>query len=329
MKLNKKNGHKLKKFAVTFSATVFMIAGNAYADYPDRAVSWIVPFPPGGPTDVASRILASEFAKVLGQPFVVVNKAGASGSIGLRQIARAKPDGYTIGTLSGPSLLAPLMQNSAPYALLDDVDVVGLAYLTPLILVSNPKVFPEVTDLKSLAALGNNKDLNYTSPATGSIGHLTMELIRKELDFKGTHIGYQGSSPAVTAVLSGEVPIMFADSVAVLQHIKSGSLRALAVSIDGFEDLPDIKSLAQQGVQSMKTASWSGLVAPKGTSNEAVSRLTEVLRQVLQEPATIQRLKAVGAYPKYENQDQLKGRIASDTDVWKQVIKDNNLQSMR
>src|SRR5690606_31551031 len=156
--------------------------------------------PPGGPTDVASRVLANAFEKELGQPFVVVNRAGASGSIGMRQVTTAKPDGYTIGTLAGPSLLAPLMQESAPYDLTSDVEAASLAYLTPLILVSNPKVLPEVTDLKTLAEYGKHNDMSFTSPATGSIGHLTLELLRSELGFQGTHIGYQGSAPAVTAV---------------------------------------------------------------------------------------------------------------------------------
>jgi len=329
VRVNKKNGKKLNKIASVLATSLLLVTGAVHADYPEQPVSWIVPFPPGGPTDVASRVLANELEKELGKPLVVINKAGASGSIGLRQIAAAKPDGYTIGTLAGPSLLAPMMQDAAPYELPKDVDPVGLAYLTPLILVSNPKVLPEVFDLRSLAEVGKSKDLNFTSPATGSIGHLTMELIRKKLQFPGTHIGYQGSAPAVMAVLSGEVPIMFADSVAVLQHIKSGALRALAVSIDGFEELPDVKSLAQQGVQSAKTASWGGLVAPKGTPAEAISRLSAALKRVLQKPEIVQRLKAVGAYPEYEGSDVFKGRIANDSRVWKQVITENSLRTLR
>lgn len=323
------NLRSVTKMMGAVSAAMIMTTGVALAEYPDRPVSWIVPFPPGGPTDVASRVLANAFEKELGQTFVVVNRSGASGSIGMRQVATAKPDGYTIGTLAGPSLLAPLMQESMPYDLTSDVEATALAYLTPLILVSNPEALPDVTDLESLARHGKNNDMSFTSPANGSIGHLTLELLSSELGFQGTHIGYQGSAPAVTAVLSGEVPLMLADSVAVLQHIKAGRLRALAVTIDGYDELPDVPSLSNLGVQSAKTASWGGIVTPARTPADVVSRLSATMEKVLQDPEVMRRLVAVGAYPQYEDAETLAARIAEDTAVWKQVISDNGLRALR
>lgn len=326
MNLPGKNGGKL---IAAIAASVFaFVAAPAHAEYPERPVSWIVPFPPGGPTDVASRVLAHAFEQELGQPFVVVNKAGASGSIGMRQIITSKPDGYTIGTLAGPSLLAPLMQASNTYDLTKDVQAVGLAYLTPLILATNPEEMPGVKDLESLAAYGKGKDLNFTSPATGSIGHLTLELIMKELGLGGTHIGYQGSAPATTAALSGEVPLVLLDSVVVLPHIKSGALNAIAVSIDGYDELPQVSSFAQQGAESSKTASWGGVVAPRGMPDDALSRLESTLERVLKDPQVIARLKAAGAYASFEDATTLQERINADTGVWARVIDENDLRKL-
>ncbi|OWT60180.1 Bug family tripartite tricarboxylate transporter substrate binding protein [Candidimonas nitroreducens] len=324
MKLLGKHGGKL--IAVVAAGLLALMAGPANAKYPERPVTWVVPFPPGGPTDVASRVLAHAFEQALGQSFVVVNKPGASGSIGMRQIVSSKPDGYTIGTLAGPSLLAPLMLKSPPYDLTKNIQAVGLAYLTPLVLVVNSHAMPGVTDLKSLASFGRGKDLNYTSPATGSIGHLTLALILKELGLRGTHIGYQGSAPAVTAVVAGQVPLALLDSVAVLPQVKSGALNAIAVTIDGYDQLPQVKSLAQQGAESAKTASWGGLVAPRGLPPEALSRLQGTLQEVLKDPKVISRLKAVGAYTSFEGAAALQKRIDSDTEVWGRVIKENNLR---
>lgn len=300
-------------------------AGAAQAAYPERPVSWVIPFPPGGPTDVATRVLADAFSKALDATFVAENKPGASGTIGVRNVIRSKPDGYTIGMLASPSLTAPYMLAGNPYNLATDIQPVGVAYATPLILVVNPDVLPDVTDLASLAEAGKNSDLNYTSAGTGSTGNLTMELLKNELGFAATHIPYQGSSPAVSAVLAGDVPIMLSDSVAVLPQIKSGKLRAIAVNADDFEALPDVKSLAEQGVQGSKAISWVGIFAPLGTPDEARAKLADTLKKVLQNPALAERMKAVGAYPLYSDADDMAQRIVTDSAIWEKVIHDNKL----
>lgn len=318
----------LIKSAMALTAGLFFTAAPvAQAAYPDRPVQWVIPFPPGGPTDVASRVLTNAFEKELGKSFVAVNKPGASGSIGVSQVINSKPDGYTLGMLASPSLTAPFMQPNKPYDLTKDIKPVGVAYVTPLLLVVNPKVLPNVTDVKSLAEVGKKQDLNYTSAATGSTGHLTMELLKKELGFQGTHIAYQGSSPAVTAVLGGDVPVMFSDAVAVLPHIKAGKLRAIAVNVDNFDELPDVKTLASQGLQSTKAVSWAGMFVPNGTPDNATKLLTETLKKVLQDPDVAKRMKSVGAYPVYGDAADLANRIKVDSAIWEQVITENKLNA--
>lgn len=315
----------VKTLLATVGCSLMLAAGAAHAAYPERPVTWVIPFPPGGPTDVSSRILADAFSKELGQTFVSENKSGASGTIGIRSVIRDKADGYTFGTLAAPSLIAPFIMPDAPYDLTKDITPVGVAYVTPLVLVVNPQVLPDVTDIRSMAEAGKKGNLNYTTAGIGSTAHLTLELLKKELDFDAMHIPFQGSSPAVTAVLAGEVPIMFSDSVAVLPHIQAGKLRAIAVNTDNFPPLPDVKSLQQQGVVSTKAVSWYGLVAPAGIPDEARDTLSATLKKVLKDPVVVERLQSAGAYPAFTTPEGMAERIATDSDIWNTVIKENNI----
>lgn len=307
------------------AGSLVMAAGAAQAAYPERPISWVIPFPPGGPTDVATRVLADAFSKELDATFVTENKPGASGTIGVRNVIRSKPDGYTIGMLASPSLTAPFMLAGKPYDLSKEIQPIGVAYITPLILVVNPEVLPNVTDVASLAEAGKKGELNYTSAGTGSTGNLTMELLKNELGFAAMHIPYQGSSPAVTAVLAGDVPIMLSDSVAVLPQIKAGKLRAIAVNTDNFEALPDVKSLSEQGVQGSKAISWVGIFAPLNVPEDARTKLADTLKKVLQDPQVADRMKSVGAYPLYGDANNMAERIVTDSAVWEKVINDNKL----
>lgn len=311
-------------FAAATCAVAFA-ASPVYAEYPDRAVTWVIPFPPGGPTDVSTRVLAEAFGRELGQTFISENKAGASGTIGVRSVIRDKPDGYTIGMLAAPSLIAPFIMPKAPYDLTTDITPIGVAYSTPLVLVVNPDSLPEVTDIQSLAEAGKKDELNYTTAGVGSTAHLTIEILKEELGFDAMHIPYQGSAPAVAAALAGDVPIMFSDSVAVLPHIQAGSLRAIAVNTEDFAPLPDVKSFAEQGVTSTKAVSWYGLIAPADTTDEAVKTLSATLEKVLQDPTVVQRLQSAGAYPHFTTPEGMAELIATDSELWSTVIKENNI----
>lgn len=325
MRTHKHQRSFMKAMFAAAACAVAFTASPVYAEYPDRAVTWVIPFPPGGPTDVSTRVLAEAFGRELGQTFIAENKAGASGTIGVRSVIRDKPDGYTIGMLAAPSLIAPFILPQAPYDLTTDVTPIGVAYSTPLVLVVNPKSLPEVTDIQSLAEAGKKEELNYTTAGVGSTAHLTIEILKEELGFDAMHIPFQGSAPAVTAALAGDVPIMFSDSVAVLPHIQAGSLRAIAVNTEDFPPLPDVKSFAEQGVTSTKAVSWYGLIAPAGTTDEAVKTLSATLEKVLQDPAVVERLQTAGAYPHFTTPEGMTELIATDSELWSTVIKENNI----
>lgn len=324
----------LSKFTVVsafiLSQGLVFQAANAQAnDFPNKSLNYIVPFPPGGPSDVAGRVLADALGKKLNQTVVVENKSGASGSIGINQLIRSKPDGYTVASLAAPSLTAPFILSQSPYNLEKDVKSVGIAYITPLVIVVNAKKYPDITDMKSLAQAAKNSEegINYTSAAIGSTANLAMELIKKDLGIKMLHIPYRGSAPAVTAVLAGDVPVMYSDLVAVLTQIKAGNLRPIAVNTEQrLDELPEVPTLKEQGVQASKAVSWGGLLVPKDTPDDRVKVLSDALASVVNDPDTQARLKAVGAYPYYTDSKTMQETIARDSAIWSAVIEENNLR---
>lgn len=316
---------------LTLASSLLLAAGistSANAQYPDRTVSWVIPYPPGGPTDIATRVLADAFSKELGETFIAENKSGASGTIGVRNTMRAKPDGYTIGMIAAPSLTAPYILPGKMYDLSTDVLPVGLAYQTPLILVVNPTVYPDVTDIASLVeAIKKDGQLTYTTAGIGSTAHLTIEILKKELNIDSLHVPYQGSGPAVAATLSGEVPVMYSDAVAVLPQIRAGKLRAIALNSPFDSDAVEgVKTLEEQGITSAKALSWVGVFAPLKTDPAKVELLTTTLEKVLQDPAVAERMKSVGAYPAYGTPEEMTEVIVRDSAIWKQAIEENNLK---
>lgn len=318
---------------IALAATSLLHTNAAFSQqekYPTKPINYIVPYPPGGPTDVAGRVLAEAIGKKIDQNIVIENKSGASGSIGIMQLIRSKPDGYNIAGLAAPSLTAPFMLEKAPYDLTTDVYPVGVAYITPLVIVVNPRKTPDIKDMKSLAEAAKKlpQGMNYTTAGVGSTAHLAMELIKKDMGVQMTHVPYRGSAPGVTALLAGDIPVMYSDLVAVLPHIKAGNLRTIAANTENrLEELPETPTLAEQGIQGSKAFSWSGILAPKDTPDHVINTLTQALESVLKDTDVQARLKAVGAYPYYKNPQNTKNLIAQDSKTWSEVIKANNLKT--
>ena len=324
----------MKKALLTLSflASIAVPTGTLLAQesaYPSKPINYIIPFPPGGPTDVAGRVMGEALGKVLGQSVVVENKSGASGSIGMTQLIRSPADGYTIAALGAPSLTAPFILESAPYNLSTDIKPIGIAYITPLVIVTNPKKTPEIKDMASLVTFTQKhaQGINYTSSSIGSTGHLSMELLRKDLGLTMTHIPYRGSAPALSALMAGDVTLMYSDLVAVLQHIKAGALTPLAVNTDArLDELPDTPTLKELNMQGSKAVSWGGIVAPKNTPDAVVQKLEQSLAQILKDPEVLKKMKSVGAYPFYQNAKAAEKIIADDSQTWAKVIKDNQIK---
>ena len=297
-------------------------------DWPAKPVALVVPFPPGGPTDSASRIVGEKLAQLLGQPVIVENRSGASGSIAAAQVARAPADGYTLMMLATPTLLAPHLYKGAKYDINKDFTAVGTVYDLPLVLVINPTVLPGVGNVQELIAKAKaaKPPLNFTTSGHGSFGHLTTEKLKDLGQFDMQHIAYRGGVAAVTDLVGGQVPIMFADMVAALPHIRSGRLKALAVSSpERVPFLPDVKTLAEQGFEGFEAVSWGGLVAPAKLPAPVVERVSRALKEALADEAVRARLETAGTFAHWESPADTAGRIRSDDEVWGAVIRDKGV----
>lgn len=306
-----------------------LLAVPALADaWPSKPIKLIVPFPAGGPTDTASRIVGQQLAERLKQPVVVENKPGASGAIAAAQVAKTAGDGYTFMMLATPTLLAPHMYKSVGYDTVKDFVPVASVYDLPIVMVVNPALMPTVTDVQKLIthAKARPGQISYTSSGTGSFGHLSMELLKQLGQFDMQHVAYKGGVPAITDTLGGQVPMMYADLVAALPHIRSGKLRAIAVgSPQRVSVLPDVKTVAEQGFKGFDAVSWGGLLAPAGTPPAIVERVSKEVGAILAEKAVQDRLLGAGAIASYQAPKQMELRIRSDYDKWGKVIRDKGL----
>jgi len=308
-----------------------LVAGAAFAQaWPTKPITLIVPFPPGGPTDVATRIVAQKMALGLKQPVLIDNRSGASGTLGAAAAAKAAPDGYTFVMLATPTLLAGHLYGPTSYDIFKNFTPVGTVYDLPLVLVVNPKVLPDVTGLQQLIAKAKaeNGKLNYTTAGVGSFGHLTTEQLKTVGKFEMQHVPYRGSAPAVTDLIGGQVPVMFSDLVAVIQHIRSGTLRPLAVaSGKRLSLLPNVKSVAEQGFPGFDATSWGALLAPAGTPKAVVDRMSAELKTALADKQVAEKLVGVGAFAAYRTPEQTGERMHQDYERWGKVIRDNNITS--
>ena len=324
----------LAAFALTrrralLATGALLAAGGARAQsWPAKPIKLVVPWPPGGPTDTGSRIVGLALADRLGQPVVVENRPGASGSIAYQQVIKTPGDGTTFVMLATPTMLAPHLYKSASYHPVNDLLPVGMVYDLPIVLVVNAASLPKVTDLAGLIAEAKSRGgkLDYTSAGPGSFGHLSMEMLKHQGGFDAQHIAYKGSAPAMNDLLGGQVPVMFSDLVAALPHIKSGKLRALGVGSPRRVDIvPDVKTVAEQGFKGFEAVSIGAMMAPKGTPAAAIDRMSSELKAVLAQKDVQDRLVGAGCYAHYMTPAETGRYVTAEFDKWGKVIKDNKL----
>jgi tripartite-type tricarboxylate transporter receptor subunit TctC len=311
------------------AALLVLAAGGARAaDWPTRPVRLVIPFPPGGSTDILGRSIAQRLQEVLGQPFVVDNKPGAGGSIGATEVARAAPDGYTllmghIGTLA----INPSLYPNLAYDPLKSFTPVALIARVPNVLVVNPAV--PARDVQQLIALAKAKPgaLRYASGGNGSAAHIAMEYFKLRTQTDIGHIPYRGTSPAVADVMGGQVEIIMTGVPAVLQQVKAGKLRALAVSSKArVASMPDLPTIAASGVPDFEAIQWYGLVAPARTPPAVIALLNAEVDRALQTPALKARLDAEGAEAAPTTPEAFGAMIESEIARWKPVIEQSRMR---
>ena len=296
--------------------------------YPAKPVTLIIPFPPGGSTDIVGRIAADGMARELGQPFVVDNRGGAGGAIGARAIAEAAPDGYTLGVATvSTHVVNPVVQKDLRYDVLKDFTFISQIAVVPNVLAVHPSVpAKSVAELIDYARRNPGK-LNFGTPGVGSLGHLIGETFKYSAKVNLTHVPYRGAGPALTDALAGQVQVLFDNLPSSLPHIPSGKLRALAVSNGSrVPALPDVPTFAEAGHPLVNDPSWFGLIAPARLSPAIATRVHAALVAALKQPEVQKRLEAAAANPVGNSPDAFRKIVSDALDNTRKVAREAKLR---
>lgn len=294
---------------------------RAQAAYPTKPVKLIIPFPPGGSTDIVGRLLASRLGPVLGQTVVVENRGGAGGTIGGAEIARATPDGYTLGIGSVSTCgTAPSTYPKLAYDPRKDYTAITNIAAVPGIICVHPS-FPAKNFAEFMKVIKANPGrYNYGSSGTGGVGHMGMELFKYQTKTFMTHIGYRGAGPALTDVLAGNVPIIWDNLSSSLPHIKSGKLVAIGLAYDQrIPQLPDLPTFKELGLKDYDATTWFGLIGPAGIPRDIVTKLSQEAIKLINADDFKSRLLDAGAFPIANTPEQFKDQIEREVAKWKPV----------
>jgi tripartite-type tricarboxylate transporter receptor subunit TctC len=296
--------------------------------YPVKPVRIVVPFPPGGPTDIVTRLMAPKMAEAMGQQVIVDNRGGAGGAIGTEQVARSAPDGYTLvmGTIGGLAV-AKSLNPKIGYDTLRDLSPISQSVTVTSVLVTHPSV-PAKT-VKDLLALAKNRKhkLNYASSGNGTITHLAGELFKLMGKVDITHVAYKGGAPAMVALISGEVDLSYENSLIITPHIKSGKVKAIAVT--GAKRSPLLPELPTIGetLTGYSANGWYGLLAPAGTPRPIITRLHAEAVKALRAPDVADKLAGQGAEPVASSPEEFTAFIRSETEKWANLVKAANMRT--
>jgi len=309
------------------AAALVAASPSRAADFPDRQVTMVVPFAAGGSTDVVARILAQKMSEDLGQQVIVQNVAGAGGNLGAGNVARADADGYTIlmGTVATHAL-NPLILKSTPYDPERDFAPISLLVVVPNVLVVNPEL-PAKTVAELVALLkANPGTYSYASSGNGTPLHLSGELFKAMAGVEMEHIPYKGSGPALNDVLGNQVPIMFDNLPSSSGHIKSGTLRALAVTTkERAPSFPDVPTVAET-VPGYETYTWNALFAPAGTPADVVARLNSAANKALADPEVGKRMTEFSAVIVGSTPEELAAHVKAEIAKWTPVVRDAKIE---
>lgn len=295
--------------------------------YPSKPIEWVVPYAAGGGTDVVARVLSEPMGKALGQSIIVVNKPGAATNIGADAVARAKPDGYTILTGDTGTLAAnPYLYKKLSYSAEKDFAPVGLLVRFPMLVVVNSQLpvnnYAEFVEWAKQQAKG----VSYGTPGAGSPHHLAIELLRLQSGLNFVHIPYRGSAPAVQDVVAGQLPFMFVDTAAGIQHVQGGKIRAIAVASPArLPTLPDVPTLDEQGLKGFEAYAWQGIVAPAATPKERVAKLSDALQSALKQADIVAKLEGMALEVTPSTAEEMDVYASAERNKWRRVIEESQI----
>lgn len=308
--------------AIGLAATT---SAGAQGTYPTKPIRFIVPFPPGGGTDILSRLVANKLTETAGWQIVVDNRGGAGGAIGLLAAAQASPDGYTI-VMGQTSNLAvnPALYRKLPYDPIRDFVPVSLVSASPIALVVSAKAPYKTLGDFVAAAKAKPGQLTFGSPGSGTISHLTGELFQRMAGIKYIHVPYKGAAQALPDLLAGRIDLYSSSLETAMPRMKAGTIRALALtSLQRVAAAPDVPTVAESGHKSFEATTWFGILAVKGTPAPIVNRLTEHITKVLQSPDVEARFASTGALPVQPGPQEFSKLLRSEMQKWARVVKES------
>jgi tripartite-type tricarboxylate transporter receptor subunit TctC len=314
--------------AVAAFAIVLGCANSALAQgWPNRPIRMIVPYTPGGYTDLMARLVGQKISDALGQPIIFENKPGANAIIGTDVVAKAAPDGYTFGTVIAAHAVNATLNPKLPYDTLKDFSYVSLMSVAPLIMIAHPSL--PANNVQELIALAKAKPgtLNFASSGVGAAAHLTMEMFKSRTGISMVHIPYKGTAGALQDTVGGQINVMFDVVGPLMPQVISGNVKAIVVTAK--ERIPaasNVSTMAEQGVPDFVSGTWAGIIAPAGTPKEIVDRVAAEAKKALSDPAlknklTEQGIVAVGGTP-----EEFRGFVAEEIARWSKVIADAGIK---
>lgn len=313
----------IRRMLVALTATILGTGAMAQS-YPGAAIRVVVPFPPGGGTDIIARGVTQKVTEMTGWTFVVENKPGAGGGLGMDAVAKAPADGHTL-VLGQTNNIAinPALYAKLPYNPQKDLAPIGLLASAPMVIVvAKDSGFKNLADLVA-AARAKPGGVNFASSGNGTVGHLTGEQLQRVAGMKFQHVPYKGANQALTDVMGGQVDIYISSVPTVLTHIKNGKLRALAAtSAKRINDLPDTPTVSESGYQGFDAATWFGFLAPAGTPKDIVARLNDAFNKALKQPDLRKRIGDEGADVLGGTPEQFAKLISDDTARWGKIVKE-------
>ena len=318
-----------KTARLVLAAAMATAGSMAWAQtYPDRPVRVVVPFPAASATDVLARTIGQKLSEKWRQPVVIDNRPGAAGNLGTEIAAKAPADGYTILMGTVANAISATLYPKLSYNFVKDFEPVTLVATTPLVLVANPK-FPGST-VKDVISYAKSKpgELNFSSGGTGTSNHLAGEMLKSMTGVNMVHVPYKGTPAAYNDLLAGQVSLMFDNIVAVMPHIKAGSVKPIAVtSANRVPSLPDVPTVSESGVPGFEAVSWIGAMVPVGTPKDIISKINTDVVAVLNMPDVKEKLAASGAELKPSTPEQLAEHIRKEIDKWGKAVKSSGAQA--
>jgi len=311
-------------------AITLAMSGSAFAqNWPNKPIRWIVPYTPGGYTDLMSRLVGQKVADALGVTVVFENRPGANAIIGTDVVAKAAPDGYTFGTVIAAHAVNATHNPKLPYDTLKDFTYVSLMSSAPLIIIANKNV--PANSIPELVALAKSKpgSLSFASSGVGAAAHLTMEMFKSRMGIDMVHVPYKGTAGALQDTVAGNIQVMFDIVGPLMPQVIAGNVKALGLSAkEQIPAAPGVKTIIEQGVPDFISGTWAGIIAPAGTPKEIVDRVAAEAKKALADPAMIARLADQGIVAVGSTPDEYRAFVTDEIAKWAKVIQDANIKAV-